>query len=197
MFTRFIAAAVLPIALGLVPGCEKEKSTSASSIEKELSEGKQALIQGDGGRAFEHAENVLRIAPDSAAAYVLRGQSQLERSKADPNKDLKRYQGTVRQDMYQAKVMANTSRIKYAIKDFSKAIELDKQNGEVYFLRATAVASLREKGRLKEVIEDCTSAIRLNAPSRKDAYKLRAQSYRTTGELEKAKADEEAAGAGH
>ncbi|XP_030765296.1 dnaJ homolog subfamily C member 7 [Sitophilus oryzae] len=127
-------------------------------------------------KAFNHFQQVLRLAPDHAKAMEqYKKAKQLKKKKEDGNESFK------------------LCKFLEAVKLYTEALEIDplnkKTNAKLYFNRATALSRLTKP---KDAIKDCTAALNLDDTYLK-ALLRRAKCYMDIGEYEDAVRDYEKA----
>lgn len=90
-------------------------------------------------------------------------------------------------EAYYNQGLANTENgnVELAIKDYTKAIEINPELVEAYISRGIAYS---KKGEIELAIEDYSMAIKLN-PEESDAYYYRSKAWLKLGEKENAKSD--------
>lgn len=123
-------------------------------------------------KAFQHFQQVLRLAPDHARAKdIYRRAKRLSAKKEEGNEAFR------------------TGRHQEALTLYSEALEIDPHNvfvnSKLYCNRATVAAKL---GKLEEAVADCTRAIELDDSYQK-AYMRRAKCYTDSEQYEEALRD--------
>jgi tetratricopeptide (TPR) repeat protein len=142
-----------------------------------LERGRRAFLKNDHARALFYLDEAIRLEPQSATAYSLRGLAHAARGESDAAKSdfddaIRLNPEDVKAYLERARLLAGQKDYCAAAADYSKCIELDPVEPEHFTARARVYEMLREG---KKAEADYTDAIRL-APTAK-TYNDRAVHY--------------------
>jgi tetratricopeptide (TPR) repeat protein len=154
-----------------------------------LQRGRRAFLQRDHARALFYLNEAIRLEPENADAYSLRGLAHAARGESDAAKSdfdeaIRLNPEDVKAYLERARVLAAQKNHRAAAADYSKCIELDPVEPEHFTARAGVYEKLREG---KKAEADYTDAIRL-APT-PQTHNDRALHYLFRGMYQDALAD--------
>ncbi len=138
-------------------------------------------------KAIEYLGNAIKLKPDYAAAYIVRGSAyadlgQYQRAIEDHNKAIRLKPDDADAYIIRGNAYANLGQDQRAIEDYNEADRLKPDYAATYYNRGNAYAAL---GQHQRAIEDYNEAIRLK-PDYAAAYISRGITYNKLGQRQRA-----------
>jgi tetratricopeptide (TPR) repeat protein len=146
-------------------------------------------MENDHARALFYLDELIRVEPENADAYSLRGLTHAARGEADVARSdfddaIRLNPEDVRAYLERARLLAAQKDYGAAVADYSKCIELNPFEAEYFTARAAAYQGMGED---KKAEADYADAIRLQPTA--EAYNDRALHYLFRGKYQEALAD--------